>query len=318
MQNIHIEFLFMKTGIKVSIIKKLINSTEFNNFEVISIDKGVSTDVFKLSYKSTTLFLRVLPKGEKSSRQVIAHRKMIEKGVNVPEVIYFADNINEIDGCSYMILKEIKGDSIRESRVLRLNDIEKIIIEAGKQIALVNTIEVNGVGWIDRAEGNNLFASVKDYDDFAIKNLQNMLIDLVSKNIVSKELSEKIFQYIDKNKQLFDIKGKSFLAHGDFGIDHIYQNDGKFSGIIDFGDIRGTSKFYDISHVYTFNNIYFEYLIKGYNEVYKLPNDYLERVKLEAVLFGVGKLWWIAKNRPDKISQHPVYKLFDKVFNIRY
>jgi len=301
----------MKTGLDINTIHRVISNSEFKGYEITNVEEGVSTDVFRLSKNSIKLYLRVLPKEEKALLQVIAHRKMKEKNITVPEVLSFEEDVALLENRSYMVVSEIAGASIKSSNLSK-NEKEKVIIEAGKQIALVNSINVKGVGWIDDNLKDELIANGSNYDDFAINNLSKMLNDLENQNIVPKDLSKKVFNYIMGNKVLFDIQDSSFLAHGDFGVDHIYQNNGNYSGIIDFGDIRGTTKFHDMSHIYTFDGEFFNSLVYGYKEVFQLPDDYLERVKLESVLFGVGKLWWVAKSRPDKLKDHPVLKLFSR------
>lgn len=38
------------------------------------------------------------------------------------------------------------------------------------------------------------------------------------------------------------------LAHGDLDLIHIYQDKGEYTGIIDFGEIRGADRLYDLGH----------------------------------------------------------------------
>ncbi len=38
------------------------------------------------------------------------------------------------------------------------------------------------------------------------------------------------------------------LAHGDFDTTHIYEKNCRYSGIIDFGEIRGAEPLYDLGH----------------------------------------------------------------------
>jgi hypothetical protein len=40
----------------------------------------------------------------------------------------------------------------------------------------------------------------------------------------------------------------AYLAHGDFDLTHIFQRNGHYTGIIDFGEIMGSSPFYDLGH----------------------------------------------------------------------
>jgi hypothetical protein len=48
---------------------------------------------------------------------------------------------------------------------------------------------------------------------------------------VVRELMDRHVSWIDVDR--------AHLAHGDFDMTHIYQEDGRYTGIIDFGEIRG-------------------------------------------------------------------------------
>lgn len=41
---------------------------------------------------------------------------------------------------------------------------------------------------------------------------------------------------------------QGYLAHGDFDTTHIYQDNGRYTGIIDFGEIRGADRWYDLGY----------------------------------------------------------------------
>jgi aminoglycoside phosphotransferase (APT) family kinase protein len=210
------------------------------------------------------------------------------------------------------IEKELNGESIKNTT---LSEEEKNIIiqKAGKDLAKLNSIEVKGVGWIEGTKNNQLYSKGKDYDDFIIRNIRNMLNKFIEIKILSNEQADKITEYIQSNKEFIDIKDNSYLAHGDFCIEHIYHANGKYSGIIDFGDIRGTSKYHDLAHFYTYNRKYFKSLVEGYNSIYKLTTDCIDKVKIEAVIFAVGKLWWVSQNKLHKIENHPALDLFEEI-----
>ena len=49
------------------------------------------------------------------------------------------------------------------------------------------------------------------------------------------------------HQSLGDPDATAWLAHGDFDCSHIYVADGRYSGIIDFGEIRGANPWYDLA-----------------------------------------------------------------------
>lgn len=302
----------MRTDIKQKSIEDVLKKTEFNYYVIVKVNEGVSTDVYKLQKKNDTFYLRIVPEDEIIATQVLVHKELKKFGVKVPEVVYSTENNTEFDERSFMIVNEIKGGSLKStkkdlSKVMK----EEILFEAGRQLVLINTLKVKGVGSIYNVENGVLIASDESYNGFVINPLINKLQELEDVNILTHSQSSKILKYVQNNKDPFDITRESYLAHGDFGIDHIYQLNGEYTGIIDFGDIKGSTKFHDLAHVYTSNKEYFSILVKGYNEIYRLPSDYIKRCELEAVVFGVKSLVWCSKDNPNQLANHPALNLLE-------
>jgi Ser/Thr protein kinase RdoA (MazF antagonist) len=100
------------------------------------------------------------------------------------------------------------------------------------------------------------------------------------------------------------------LAHGDFDVTHIFHLDGVYSGLIDFGEIRGTEPLFDLGHFLlhdceTFPAPLFEHLVAGYAEIHLLrPNDNAD-VRTSAILLGLRQLChWI--DRGDSTSSYRI------------
>jgi aminoglycoside phosphotransferase (APT) family kinase protein len=88
---------------------------------------------------------------------------------------------------------------------------------------------------------------------------------------------------------------QAYLAHGDFDATHIYHQDGQYSGIIDFGEIRGADPFYDLGHLALHEGESLPYpilphILVGYREVAPLPVDHPLRLQFWSLLIGVRAL----------------------------
>jgi Ser/Thr protein kinase RdoA (MazF antagonist) len=88
---------------------------------------------------------------------------------------------------------------------------------------------------------------------------------------------------------------QAYLAHGDFDLTHIYQDDGRYTGIIDFGEIRGAAPLYDLGHFRLHDGehmapLLLAHLIEGYGEVTPLPPDYEREIALISMLIGIRAL----------------------------
>ena len=89
---------------------------------------------------------------------------------------------------------------------------------------------------------------------------------------------DRIFNKIKQNLSYFQ-NTDSYICHGDFDLTHIYVNEGKFSGIIDFGDLRGASKLHDICHYKLFSETGFSSLLKGYTSINKDTPELIQTIE---------------------------------------
>lgn len=289
----------MRKGISIDkIIKFLETLADFNNYEVTTVEGGISTDVYKLVGKRENLYLRLSDVGKNISTEVLAHKLILEKGVPIPKVLIYEDFNKTLDGYSFMITTEIPGVSAQESKK---KDIHEAVVEAGRQIALINTIPVEGFGWMDHDNPNEtrLRGECSTYEEFALETPKDSKIRdyLVNKDILSKETIDNYIKYLDDNEGLVECT-QAHLAHGDFYLSHIFVDGEKFSGFIDFGDVRGTSIYNDLAHFYVYSREYFDDLIKGYVEITPLERDFIKKVVYVGMLFSIGKLYWISNSAP--------------------
>ena len=88
---------------------------------------------------------------------------------------------------------------------------------------------------------------------------------------------------------------RAWLAHGDLDVTHIYQRDGRYTGIIDFGEIRGADRRYDLGHFHlhdgeTLAGLVLPDLLAGYREVAPLPPEAERQIRLLGLLIGLRAL----------------------------
>ncbi len=96
---------------------------------------------------------------------------------------------------------------------------------------------------------------------------------------------------------------QALLAHGDFDVTHIYQRDGRYSGIIDFGEIRGGDPWYDLGHFRmhdgeTLPTPALPWLLEGYAAVRPLPADHARRISFASLLIAIRALAHRLGKRP--------------------
>lgn len=78
--------------------------------------------------------------------------------------------------------------------------------------------------------------------------------------------------------------GSAVLAHGDFDPTHVFAASGRYTGIIDFGEIRGAPALYDVAHWALQTPP--DHLLTGYAEVAPLPADHRQVIARLSIEIG--------------------------------
>ncbi|WP_199615415.1 aminoglycoside phosphotransferase family protein [Paenibacillus alkalitolerans] len=285
--------MIKKDAPHIDLVKQLVsdclNSKAFMLERVLS---GVSTYVYRVHFDGNIFYLRILPEHNLSfGVEVHVHSLLREKEVQVPEVIYF-EHHNEAIGMSVMLVKEIHGSSVEACS--SMNEYEGILFEAGKQIAILNKVKVDGFGPIKRGKeeyGIALRGEKNSLHDYIYEYLDEDLF-LLSENVFNKNVTSRIKSTLNTGTAQM-LSHQSYLSHGDFDDSHIFFHNGKFTGIIDFGEIEGNSPLYDLGHYKMHDGrryAGYHSLVKGYNEVKALTYDDQIEIDLWALWIGVRRL----------------------------
>ena len=246
------------------------------------VPKGNSTYVYRVKTPSNTYYARFLPEAASFAAEVTAHRLMDAAGVRVPRIADF-EHREESSGLSMMLAAEIPGVSMEEAWPAR--DVDEILREAGRQLALVHTIPVDGFGWIDRRSYDVLKSEKNTFPGYFDDYLADDLICLRYYTFTEKE-QELIRAYMERARQVLDVP-RATLVHGDFDTTHIFHAAGQFTGFFDFGEIRGNNPLFDLA-TFAYNDrspgrTAYHSLVEGYREAAPLTDDGLFAVELMAL-----------------------------------
>ena len=254
--------------------------------------EGGSTQVYRIDRGGRTYYLGVGEERKDSlAPEALVHGELRARSVRVPEVVYL-DDFDEALERSVMITTEIPGRSLAEQHVGV--DVRAVLTAAGRELAAINGIEVEGFGWIRRDRGvvTRLEAELPTLREFAIGGLENDLAAV--RGLLTAEEVRAIGDVVVCNDTLLGHE-RGRLVHGDLDATHIYHRDGEYTGIIDFGEIRGADGCYDLGHYalhdgQSLPGPTFPNLLEGYAEVTPLPEDHARRINPWSVLIGVGRL----------------------------
>lgn len=278
--------------------------------------EGVSTQVYRVRRGEETFYLRVAEEENASLvPEAELHRVLRTAGVKVPEIIHL-EAFDPLLRRSVMITSEIPGACIDAGTPPEA--IRDVFVEAGHDLARINQIRVEGFGWIVRdGRASPLRGENRTYSDFVTTGLSSTLAlqDALRRltEVFSASQRDTIEQLANEEVESATNADASFLAHGDFDITPVFSHQGRYTGIIDFGEIRGTERWYDLAHFrmqlqpeWTLQAL--PWLEAGYAQVDPLPSDYRERTRRIGVLIAIHRLArWLEVAGPE-VREHRTVK----------
>lgn len=267
---------------------------------------GVSTQVYRLLRGSETFYLRIAEEADENlETDAELHQRLRDLGVKVARIIH-VEPFNTKIGRSTMITTEVPGISLAEisSPTLAASAVEK----AGADLAVLNQVPVDGFGWVQR-RGRRwpLHAEHPTYTPFAISYLPSPWPGPLT-SLFATPILDTIEDLIEHERH--QPPAQALLAHGDFDITQIFCADGRYTGLIDFGEIRGTEPLFDLGHFYlhdqeTIPTALLPALLTAYQRVQPLPADHEQSIRRSAILLGLRQLCrWLGPLRSYPLD-HP-------------
>lgn len=264
------------------------------SIRITRMDQGHSTWVYRVERGTERFYLRILPEEEDTyAPEVRAHELAREAGARVPEVLHYEAR-NAVVDRSIMLTSEIAGRPLTDQ--VPLDFARDVILEAGRDLARINSIPVDGWGWISRddesipthlnADDPDLFSMLeREYFPQSVARYQDFLEPI--------EL-RRFDNFLSQIPMLID-GSESRLVHGDFDISHIYCDDAGYTGIIDFGEIRGMPSLYDLGHHWMHDQERLPYstlpwLLTGYTEIAPLPDNCQQQIVAWSLLIALRSL----------------------------
>jgi hypothetical protein len=174
---------------------------------------------------------------------------------------------------------------------------------AGQDAALINAVEVDGFGWLLRDGLPGLRAELASYCDFLIADLPRQWPGRLAGLFTATEL-DALQSAVGQARQLPVLRAR--LTHGDLDVTHIWLDDhGRYAGLIDFGEMRGTCRYFDLGHFLLHDGEIrsvplFEDFLVGYGNAAPLPRDHRDLIRLSAITSGLRQLsLWLGPRRND-------------------
>ncbi|MHB0875220.1 MAG: phosphotransferase family protein [Anaerolineae bacterium] len=268
--------------------------------------QGMSTEVYRVGCDGDTLYLRLLPEaGASFAPEVNVHRLLLAQGARVPEVVYSEDCAPELQR-SVMVVREISGAAVTDDDPG--TDRPAVLAAAGRDLALVNRLPVQGFGWVCRGEGyfasenpgsgEALRAECDTYGEWALRGMDAAAAALADGGVLTAG-DAVVLRRVVAAVADWAVPADGVLAHGDFDGSHIFHVGGAYSGIIDFGEIRGAEPTYDLGQFQIEHPAWLPLLLAGYREAAATPNDLDRRIHFSSLLIATRRVAsWLGRGRP--------------------
>lgn len=282
-----------------AVVKRLFPAADTQVERVMS---GISTYVYRIFSQCQVYYLRILPDTEASFTPEIAALTILRlRQVHVPEIVHYED-YNKILERPVMVEAEIKGRALSQISYTR-DVLENVVVEAGRDLARINSVPVEGFGWVRvrRAQPLRLRAQWPTFRAFVLEHRRADL-DYLRMHVLKPQTIARLERVLARYDDLLDLD-QSYLAHGDFDSTHIFQSHGRYTGIIDFGEVRGTGRWYDLAHFRIRDGArppfsLFRALERGYAEILPFPSAYEHILRFTSVLINLRALSRAFQTRP--------------------
>ena len=286
------------SDVEVEALRALVTRLAGPGFGIERAPGGMTTPVYRIQRDGERLYLRMAEDpGGSMHAEAAVHAHLRAAGVSVPEVIV-VDPGPEI-GRGVMLVYEIEGEPVAGADGI---DPAPILRAAGRDLATINALAVEGFGWIRRDEPvwppravDATYEAFVNGGAAALAVLADRLPPGEARGALEARFGEARAD-----------DPPSRLAHGDFDTTHIFQSDGRFTGVIDLGEMRGAEPHYDLAYflVQDQGGAMLGDLLVGYAEVAVLPDDLTERMRRSATVIAATQLSrWIARDGLESLER---------------
>jgi aminoglycoside phosphotransferase (APT) family kinase protein len=233
---------------------------QLNEIPISIIDKSQGVDqLVKIIKTKNNTYVFKSPKNDFQMifNEEFAIKKCTIRKIPSPKVL--------VKSKKYIIESLIEGKELSKLKLSKSNKL-KIYFQIGKLMRKIHSIKTKGYGNFTY-KGRGKFSSLKQYKKYLENNIKKNIDSISKKNLFSKFELEKINNY-SKNINLINCLNP-VLNHADIAEDHIFIQNDKISGIIDFADLESDDPMMDFTRLYVkiYGTELFQALKKGYGKI---------------------------------------------------
>lgn len=239
------------------------------------------------------VIIRCHPKGVRNGyfyAESLASKIALENDLPAYKTYLIHELENDQD-IAYQVIEKLDGDTVQFCLKEHPEKEEQLVIEMGKTMAKLHKIKVNGFGPFDneKAKNGNLEGIHKTLNDSVNAGLEENLERLVTYNILTKEIADKMKELFKDNELLNS--NVSVLIHNDFADWNLLTDGNTITGIIDWDEcvagnpieeIACWSTFFDPERIKPF--------LKGYFSETPIYDNFDETFQLMRLRYTISKM----------------------------
>ncbi|WP_432563460.1 phosphotransferase family protein [Kineococcus sp. SYSU DK003] len=200
---------------------------------------GVSTVVHRVRRHGETFYLRFGEEpGDDLRTDAALHDRLLAAGVPVPQFLHVRWDAGVQR--SVGLTTEVPGEPLS-----RLQDAPSVLAAAGHFLRIVNSFPVDGFGFVRRdGPGWPLRGEFATHAEFVRSWLPDPWPGRLSALFPPSELA--VLARLVEEQAALDVPAR--LVHGDFDTTPVFCVGPRFTGFIDFGEVRGAEPWFDLAH----------------------------------------------------------------------
>ena len=265
--------------------------------------------VYRAVVDGVRFYLRLAEEpGQDLTTDALVLHRLRALGAHVPEVVAASPSTAAFPR-SWMITTEVPGCSIAEGGTD--DEARQAATAAGRDAAVINSVPVSGFGWLRRDGCERLGAGLPSYSQFVVSCLPRPWPGRLAELFDQRQLDA--LHALAAGEQARPLRD-GHLVHGDLDVTHIYTQAGRYSGLIDFGEMRGADSYFDLGHFLLHDGEtrparLFSFFLEGYRQVSPLPGGAAQAIRTSAILLGLRQLSrWLSPERNYPLS-NPLVQL---------
>ena len=231
------------SDVKVAEIDDVDNNAQENLGFINSVRKG------KLE-NGKEVIIRCHPKGVRNGYFYVESlaAKIAIKNRLPSYMTYCIHELKDSNDIAFQVIEKCKGTAIKKWLEVNPRDEDKIMLEAGKTLAKLHTIKVDGFGPFDNEEAKQgrLIGIHNNFAKSVRAGLKKSLVHLIDFNVITQEQAKLLDDLYHENNPLLKYE-QGVLIHKDFVDWNLLTDGDRITGILDWDECASGDPIADIA-----------------------------------------------------------------------